>query len=151
MARRTKEEAQVEADPEAELDEVEIDEADAAPEAELVDIEDGLGADIIDSDTSDADEDEATVDGDEPAGEDAEALDELEAEELDMLTEDEASEVIAVDEQEELRMLRREQMAMESDAEGAGSDEFVCQSCFLVKRTSQLADTKNKICRDCAA
>ena len=28
-------------------------------------------------------------------------------------------------------------------------DEFVCQSCFLVKNLNQLADKKNQICRDC--
>ena len=28
-------------------------------------------------------------------------------------------------------------------------DEFVCQSCFLVKHPSQLADKKNMLCRDC--
>jgi hypothetical protein len=28
-------------------------------------------------------------------------------------------------------------------------DEFVCQSCFLVKHPSQLADSKRMYCRDC--
>ncbi len=28
-------------------------------------------------------------------------------------------------------------------------DEFVCQSCFLVKHPSQLADAKRGLCRDC--
>ena len=28
-------------------------------------------------------------------------------------------------------------------------DEFVCQSCFLVKHPSQLADAKRMFCRDC--
>ena len=27
--------------------------------------------------------------------------------------------------------------------------EFVCQSCFLVKRQTQLADRRRKLCRDC--
>ena len=27
-------------------------------------------------------------------------------------------------------------------------DEFVCQSCFLVKHPSQLADAKKQLCRD---
>jgi hypothetical protein len=27
--------------------------------------------------------------------------------------------------------------------------EFVCQSCFLVKNETQLADRKKKLCRDC--
>lgn len=29
------------------------------------------------------------------------------------------------------------------------ADEFVCQSCFLVKRMSQLADPEGMLCRDC--
>ena len=39
--------------------------------------------------------------------------------------------------------------------EGAGAvvpkrpDEFVCQSCFLVKHPSQLADAAKQLCRDC--
>lgn len=28
-------------------------------------------------------------------------------------------------------------------------DEFVCDSCFLVKPNSQLADAKNNLCQDC--
>jgi hypothetical protein len=28
-------------------------------------------------------------------------------------------------------------------------DEFVCQSCFLVKHPSQLADSERSLCRDC--
>jgi hypothetical protein len=68
-----------------------------------------------------------------------------------MLTEDEESEVIQVDEAAEMRAIRREELALDKDAESATSDEFVCQSCFLVKRTSQLADKRRKICRDCAA
>ncbi len=134
---------------------------------ELADIEDGLDADALADDLDeDVDEDELEADDigdddldedDEDADEgteddeDAEALDELEAEELEMLTDDEASEVIAVDEAAEIRKLRREERLLDVDPEGAGSDEFVCTSCFLVKRTSQLADRRKRVCRDCAA
>jgi hypothetical protein len=84
--------------------------------------------------------------------EDEEALDELEAEELDMLTEDEEAEVLLVDEAAELRALRREEMlSLDVEAEEIRRNEFVCSSCFLVKRTSQLANRKRMICRDCAA
>ncbi|MFP5224256.1 MAG: DUF4193 family protein [Actinomycetota bacterium] len=30
------------------------------------------------------------------------------------------------------------------------ANEFVCQSCFLVKHRSQMADPKKKYCQDCA-
>ena len=81
---------------------------------------------------------------------DSEALDELEAEELEMLTEDEEAESLPVDEAEELRQIRRAAMSLESAADSAGADEFVCANCFLVKAGSQLADKRKKLCRDCA-
>jgi len=92
---------------------------------------------------------EETEDGDADA---EPALDELEAEELEMLTEDETSESILVDETQELLAIRRAELAMEGETpDGASEDEFVCSSCFLVLKISQLADRKKMICRDCAA
>ncbi|GMQ84635.1 MAG: hypothetical protein BMS9Abin07_0199 [Acidimicrobiia bacterium] len=83
---------------------------------------------------------------------DTEALDELEAEELEMLTDDETSETLVVDEAAEMRAIRREELAMDrSGADEATEDEFVCSRCFLVLNTSQLADARRKICNDCAA
>jgi hypothetical protein len=81
-----------------------------------------------------------------------EALDELEAEELEMLTEDESSETLVIDEEAEMRAIRRAEISMDVEAiDEATSDEFVCTSCFLVKRSSQLANKRKKICRDCAS
>jgi hypothetical protein len=81
-----------------------------------------------------------------------EALDELEAEELEMLTEDESNEVIVVDEAAEMRAIRRAEIAMEvGEVDEAASDEFVCTSCFLVKSHLQLAAKRKKICLDCAS
>lgn len=96
-------------------------------------------------------EEEEEGEDEDEEGEGEEALDELEAEELDMLTEDEESEVLIVDEAQEIRSIRREALALDKDPEAAQADEFVCSSCFLVKRTSQLANKRKKICRDCAA
>ncbi len=80
-----------------------------------------------------------------------EALDDLEAEELEMLTEDEASETIVVDEATQLRDIRRAQISIEaSSVGGAAADEFVCSICFLVKKSSQLSSRRKKICLDCA-
>ena len=69
-----------------------------------------------------------------PRAEADEALDELEAEELELL-EDEVSESILVDEVAELRAIRREELTMDLDAHAVREGEFVCRSCFLVKRT----------------
>ncbi len=83
---------------------------------------------------------------------DAEALDELEAEELEMLTDDESSEALVVDEAAEMRAIRREELAMDrSGADEATEGEFVCSQCFLVLKTSQLADARRNVCNDCAA
>jgi hypothetical protein len=82
---------------------------------------------------------------------DTEALDDLEAEELEMLTEDEASETIVVDEETQLRDIRRAQIAIESGVAGAPTPgEFVCSICFLVKKSSQLSSRRKKVCLDCA-
>jgi hypothetical protein len=81
-----------------------------------------------------------------------ETLDELEAEELEMLTEDETSEMLVIDEAAEMRAIRRAEISMNVESvDEATADEFVCSSCFLVKRSSQLANKRKKICRDCAS
>ncbi|GMQ94458.1 MAG: hypothetical protein BMS9Abin12_1950 [Acidimicrobiia bacterium] len=88
---------------------------------------------------------------DDDGGAAAEALDELEAEELEMLTDDESDETLVVDEAAEMRAIRRAEIALQDDSvDEASADEFVCSSCFLVKRTSQLANKRKKICLDCA-
>jgi hypothetical protein len=100
------------------------------------------------ADEDDDDEDDDTVDDDD---DDDEALDELEAEELEMLTEDESVETIVVDEAAEMRAIRRAEIAMEGESVDApAANEFVCTSCFLVKRTSQLANKRKRLCADCA-
>ncbi len=99
----------------------------------------------MDADSAeDEDDSVGEVDGD------VKALEQLEAEELEMLTEDEEAEALPVDEAEELRQIRRAAMSLESAADSAAEDEFVCNSCFLVKAGSQLADKRKKLCRDCA-
>jgi len=123
-------------EPESDIVEVLDDDLDTVEPAE------GFGDAGLDS----SDEDN----GDEKAAEEAaEALEELEAEELELL-EDEAAETLLVDEAAELRAIRRAELTLDADAEEIRGDEFVCSSCFLVKRISQLADKRKLICRDCA-
>ena len=119
-------------------------------DAEPEDIEDGLEDDLDDDDDL-ADDETDGEDGEEPKEETEDALDELESEELEMLTEDEANETLAVDEAAEMRAIRRAELAMSFESPNeAQEDEFVCQSCFLVKRSTQLADKRRKWCTDCA-
>jgi hypothetical protein len=109
---------------------------------------------LEDSDGDDASSDEVAdtdADSDDDGEETTEALDELEAEEREMLTEDESDEAIVVDEAAEMRAIRRAEISMdEESADSAHSDEFVCSSCFLVKKNSQMANKRRKICFDCA-
>ncbi|MGQ0848788.1 MAG: DUF4193 family protein [Actinomycetota bacterium] len=118
-------------DEEVELDEEDLEEPEVEPEVE----------EEVDEEDEYSEEEE---------GEGDEALDELEAEELELL-EDEVSESILVDEVAELRAIRREELTMDLDAHAVREGEFVCQSCFIVKRTSQLANRRKMICRDCAS
>ena len=105
---------------------------------------------VEDVDSEGEGDDASGDDGDDEGNSDDEALDELEAEELEMLTDDEQGERLVIDEAEEMRAIRRAEIAMNASAgtERLG-DEFQCQSCFLVKKVSQLADKKRQYCRDC--
>ncbi len=117
-------------------------------EGEDLDADDVDGADDFEGEKYAEGDNAEAKPGDEEGAD--EALDELEEEELEMLTEDEAAESLPVDELEELRQMRREAIALESSAESIHDDEFVCSYCFLVKRTTQLANARKKLCRDCA-
>ncbi len=129
------------------LDE-EIDSDENSLESEVMD---GVAADDAAATDSDSDSD-GDGDSDADPEADAEALDELEAEELEMLTDDESSEALVVDEAAEMRAIRREELAMDrSGADEATEGEFVCSQCFLVLKTSQLADARRNVCNDCAA
>jgi len=128
-------------DEDLELDDEGLD--DALVEDDLV--EDDLVEDD-DVDDEDVDVEDSANDGEE----ETEALEELEAEELELLEEEAATELL-VDEAAELRAIRREELSLSKGPEDRRSDEFVCSSCFMVKRTSQLANKRKKLCNDCAA
>jgi len=111
-------------------------------------VEDDVLNDVV-IPVAEIDSDDSTADSESDG--DTEALDDLEAEELEMLTEDEASETIVVDEETQLRDIRRAQISMEaSSVGGAAANEFVCSVCYLVKKSSQLSSRRKKICLDCA-
>ena len=104
---------------------------------------------VDDDEAGDDDDDDDLDDGSEE--EDPAALDELEAAELSMLTPDEAAEVIRVDEAAEVASLRKAELALDTEADSVAAGEFVCSSCFLVKKNTQLANKRKQICNDCAA
>lgn len=110
--------------------------------------------DLVDEDEMDLESDDELDSEETPkageAGEEVAALDELAEEELELLAEEEETDP-PIDEAAELRAIRREELTMNVEAEAVQNDEFVCSSCFLVKRTSQLANNRKVLCRDCAA
>ena len=134
------------------LEEIEDIDGSALDEDLDEDLDDALDDDVdedievaLDDDDDDEEEDEDDGDHDE---ETAEALEELENQEL-QLVDDEANEALLVDEVAEMRAMRREELTLNVDAQSQKEDEFVCQSCFMVKRTSQLANKRKMICFDC--
>lgn len=148
------------ADPDIEIEEENEDfDPEEDDEALADEIEDDIEEDLddeleIDDELDDvADDDDEDDDGDDDGdgdGDHDEALDELEAEELELI-DDEVNESLLVDEAAELRNIRREELTLNVEAQAIRTGEFVCQSCFLVKRTSQLANRKKMICADCAS
>jgi hypothetical protein len=122
------------------------------PPEDISELDEDLDVDPLSDDDGKAIDDETDEDADEDADEDNEALEELEAEELEMLTEDETSETLVVDEAAEMRAIRRAELAMDQQgAAEATEGEFVCSNCFLVLKSSQLANPRKKICKDCVA
>ncbi len=139
-------------------DDLEIDDADIEPDDldddDLeVDLEEDIEAPELDDLEENGDavgfDDEDDDDDDEEDEETTEALEELESQELQLLDE-EKDDNLLVDEVEELRAIRREELTMNVDAQSQRDDEFVCQSCFMLKRTSQLANKRKQLCADCA-
>lgn len=142
-------------DVETEVDETEVEDLDIEPDEIEEDLDDDLETPIDDEFEDDVDEDDEFEDDEEEGDDDgdhdeetAEALEELESQELQLLDE-EANEAMLVDEVAELRAMRREELTLNVDAQSPKDDEFVCQSCFMVKRMSQLANKRKMICSDC--
>lgn len=144
-------EIDVDMDPDLDLDEDLPDEdladEDLADDDLTDDLEDDLPDDLGAEDAKPAEEatytEEEDDDEDEPDPDDVEAS-------LDVILKDR---LVIEDAQEE----DDDEETPEPDERGEGAtlvvpkrpDEFVCQSCFLVKHPSQLADPVRMLCRDC--
>ena len=131
---------------EVSLDELVEDEDDLVDDDALVVDEIALDADVV------ADEPEADpTEEPRPAGEDEEE-DELEEEHdveasLDEILKERL--VVVEEEEDEETPVDTDERTETGKVLPKQPDEFVCQSCFLVKHPSQLADAKKQRCRDC--
>ena len=99
------------------------------------------GADKTAKSKEDSSEDDDENDDKEPD----EALEELEAAELEI--EDDPA-TLLIDEAAEIREMRREELGLTS-GQAIQTGEFVCSVCFLMKAGTQLANKARKICADC--
>ncbi len=130
----------------------EIDEEDLEGLAE----EDILDADAVDDDEDAVDEaeelDEEAVAAAAKAKKEEEDEDELEVDHDVEATLDEILKerlVVVEDEEEDEEPAERAEEGDSGKVALKRPDEFACQSCFLVKHPSQLADAKRQYCRDC--
>lgn len=133
----------------------EIDEEDleGLAEEDLIDDEDAIVDDdeLVDdvADDDEVEEDEATKAKKKAEEEDE---DELEVDHDVEATLDEILKerlVVVEDDEEDDEPADKDDQADSGKVAPKRPDEFVCQSCFLVKHPSQLADAKRQYCRDC--
>lgn len=143
---------------EEELDEQpgEIDEEDleGLAEEDLIDEEDVVDDDEIADDVVDDEEveTEESAAAKKKAAAEEEDEDELEVDHDVEATLDEILKerlVVVEDEEEDDEPAERGEETDTGKVAPKRPDEFVCQSCFLVKHPSQLADAKRQYCRDC--
>ena len=136
----------------------EIDEEDLEGLAEEDILEDD--EDLVDDDDEGADDEEADDEDEEGGASGAAAKKSAEEEDEDELEVDHDVEatldeilkerlVVVEEDEEEDEPADREDQTDTGKVAPKRPDEFVCQSCFLVKHPSQLADAKRQYCRDC--
>ncbi len=122
------------------------------------DFEGNFEEEELDSDLEDNFETNDEFRGDDPGfdakanGDDSEADDELsglEVEELNMVEEGVSEELLTSEQAIEVAGIRRAELSINPDDHAIRQNEFLCESCFLVKRINQKASRRSKICIDC--
>ena len=139
-----------EEDLDLEADELGEEDLDDDGDLDVVEVDDGEveGVDGEGDSLLGADEEEDYEDEDEENGDDVEAsLDVILKSRLVVSEDDEEDEDEEDEEEEEAEGDERGDAATRVLPKQPG--EFVCQSCFLVKHQSQLADKERQLCRDC--
>ena len=112
--------------------------------------------DFEDEDLDSEVEDDYEPDGDFRDGsqdeDDSDADDELsglEGEELNMVEEGVSGELLTSEQAMEVAGIRRAELSINPDDHAIRQNEFLCESCFLVKRITQKSSPRSKICIDC--
>lgn len=73
----------------------------------------------------------------------------LEVEELKMVEEGIPDKLFTSEQAMEVAGLRRQELSVNPDDHAIRQNEFLCESCFLVKRFTQRASSRTGICNDC--
>lgn len=107
------------------------------------DLDDDLGDDY----EPDGDFREDSQDDDESEADDE--LSGLEGEELNMVEEGVSGELLTSEQAMEVAGIRRAELSINPDDHAIRQNEFLCESCFLVKRITQKSSPRSKICIDC--
>ncbi len=66
-----------------------------------------------------------------------------------MVEEGVSEELLTSEQAMEVAGIRREELSIDPDDHAIRRNEFLCESCFLVKRVTQKASRRSKICTDC--
>jgi hypothetical protein len=90
---------------------------------------------------------DSVLDDDDAGGNDDE-LSGLEVEELKMVQEGISGKELTSAQAMEVAVFRRQELSINPDDHAIKQNEFLCESCFLVKRITQKATLRN-ICNDC--
>ena len=118
-------------------------ESDFEQDFEDEELDDDLGDNYEhDGDFRDGSEDEDDSDGDDE-------LSGLEGEELNMVEEGVSGELLTSEQAMEVAGIRRAELSINPDDHAIRQNEFLCESCFLVKRITQKSSPRSKICIDC--
>lgn len=110
--------------------------------------DEGLDDDVDDFEKEDpfGTDDSVLDDDDEEDGDDE--LSGLEVEELKMVQEGISEKALTSAQAMEVAGFRRQELSINPDDHAIRQNEFLCESCFLVKRITQRAAPRN-ICNDC--
>ena len=119
--------------------------------------EQDFGDEELDSDLDDdfgpdggfRDDSEYDDKSDEDDSEEDDELSGLEGEELNMVEEGVSEELLTSEQAMEVAGIRRAELSINPDDHAIRQNEFLCESCFLVKRITQKASRRSKICIDC--
>ncbi|MDE0121147.1 MAG: hypothetical protein OXS33_05380 [bacterium] len=106
----------------------------------------------LDSDLGDDYEPDGNFREDSQDEDESEADDELsglEGEELNMVEEGVSGELLTSEQAMEVAGIRRAELSINPDDHAIRQNEFLCESCFLVKRITQKSSPRSKICIDC--